>query len=132
MDEPFGRTQDPEKEAERYEKVAAEYSALSKDAGSPFLRAYYQRIAEQHRKHAEGEPKRISSRMARRPANAGQRRLRERRSPKRFAAWSPPGAILCLRPCWNEFAAPDLSPRYECPRIRDGDSRGARAATVAA
>ena len=59
MDEPFSRTQDPEKEAERYEKVAAEYSALAKDAASPFLRAYYQRIAEQYRKHAEGELKDI-------------------------------------------------------------------------
>jgi hypothetical protein len=55
MDGPFSRTQDLPESAERYEKVAAEYSELAKDAASPFLRAYYQRIAEQYRKHAEGE-----------------------------------------------------------------------------
>jgi hypothetical protein len=55
MDEPSHRMQDPAKRAERYEKVAAEYSELAKDAASPFLRAYYQRIAEQYRKYAQGE-----------------------------------------------------------------------------
>ena len=55
MDDPFSRMQDPAKRAERYEKVAVEYSELAKDAASPFLRAYYQRIAEQYRMQAEGE-----------------------------------------------------------------------------
>jgi hypothetical protein len=35
--------------------VAEEFAEPAKDASSPFLRAYYQRIAEQYRKHAEGE-----------------------------------------------------------------------------
>jgi hypothetical protein len=55
MDEPSDRMQDPAKRAERYEKVAAEFSELAKAAASPFLRAYYQRIAEQYRKYAQGE-----------------------------------------------------------------------------
>jgi hypothetical protein len=42
MDEPSDRMQDPAKRAERYEKVAEEYSDLLKDAASPFLPAYYQ------------------------------------------------------------------------------------------
>jgi hypothetical protein len=55
MDEPFSRMQDPAKRAERYEKVAEEYADLAKDASPPFLRAYYERIAEQYRMHAQGE-----------------------------------------------------------------------------
>jgi hypothetical protein len=55
MDEPFSGKQESAKRAERYDKVAAEYSELAKDASSPLLRAYYQRIAEQYRKHAEAE-----------------------------------------------------------------------------
>jgi hypothetical protein len=47
--------QDPAKRAERYEKVAEEYAELAKGASSPFLRAYYQRIADQYRMHAQGE-----------------------------------------------------------------------------
>jgi hypothetical protein len=53
--QPFSSMQDPAKRAERYEKVAEEFAELAKDASSPFLRAYYQRIAEQYWKHAEGE-----------------------------------------------------------------------------
>jgi hypothetical protein len=55
IDDPFSRMQDPTKRAERYRKVAEEYSELAKETSSPFLRAYYQRIAEQYRMHAEGE-----------------------------------------------------------------------------
>ena len=55
MDEPFSRMQDPAKRAERYKKVSDEYTELAKEASSPFLRAYFQRIAEQYRMHAEGE-----------------------------------------------------------------------------
>jgi hypothetical protein len=55
MDDPFSRVQDPAKRAKRYEKVAEEYAELAKDASSPFLRAYYERIAEQYRMQAEGE-----------------------------------------------------------------------------
>jgi hypothetical protein len=35
--------------------MAEEYAELVKEASSPFLRAYYQRVAEQYRMHAEGE-----------------------------------------------------------------------------
>jgi hypothetical protein len=55
MDDPFSRIQDPAKRAERYRKMAEEYAELVKEASSPFLRAYYQRIAEQYRMHTEGE-----------------------------------------------------------------------------
>jgi hypothetical protein len=47
--------QDTARRAERYRKVAAEYSELADGASSPFLRAYFQRIAEQYLRHAEGE-----------------------------------------------------------------------------
>jgi hypothetical protein len=57
MDDPFSSMQDRAKRAERYRKVAEEYAELAKDASSPFLRAYYQRIAEQYRMRAEGELK---------------------------------------------------------------------------
>jgi hypothetical protein len=52
MDDPFSRMQDPAKRAERYQKVAEEYADLAKDASSPFLRAYYQRTAEEYRLRA--------------------------------------------------------------------------------
>ncbi len=55
MDDPFSRMQDPAKRAERYQKVAGEYYGLAKEASSPSLRAYFQRIAEQYRMHAKGE-----------------------------------------------------------------------------
>jgi hypothetical protein len=35
--------------------VAGEYSALAGAASSPFLRSYYQRIAEDYQLRAEGE-----------------------------------------------------------------------------
>jgi muconolactone delta-isomerase len=55
MDDPFSRMPDPSMSADRYRKVAAEYSELAKDAASPFLRTYYWRIAEEYRVRAEGE-----------------------------------------------------------------------------
>ncbi len=55
MNEPFRRMQDPAKRAQRYQKLAEEYAELANAASSPFLRAYYLRIGEQHRMHAEGE-----------------------------------------------------------------------------
>jgi hypothetical protein len=45
--------QSPLSRAERYQKVAAEYSDLAKAASSPFLRTYYQRTGEQYRLRAE-------------------------------------------------------------------------------
>ena len=37
MDDPFSRMQDPMRRADRYQKVAAEYYDLAKDAYSPIL-----------------------------------------------------------------------------------------------
>jgi hypothetical protein len=54
MDDPFSRMQDPAKRAERYRKMAEEYAGLVKEASSPFLRAYYQRTAEEYRVRAQG------------------------------------------------------------------------------
>jgi hypothetical protein len=45
--------QSPLSRAERYQKVATEYSDLAKTASSPFLRTYYQRTGEQYRLRAE-------------------------------------------------------------------------------
>jgi hypothetical protein len=55
MDDPFSRMQDPAKRAKRYQKVAEEYAELAKDASSPFLRAYYRRVADEYRVRARGE-----------------------------------------------------------------------------
>jgi hypothetical protein len=41
--------------AERYHKVADEYLELADAASTPFLRAYYHRVAEQYRQHAAGD-----------------------------------------------------------------------------
>jgi hypothetical protein len=57
MEHPFSKMQDPVKRSARYEKMADEYAELAKDASSPFLRAYFQRIAEQYRMHAADELK---------------------------------------------------------------------------
>jgi hypothetical protein len=40
---------------DRYRKLAAEYDELASNAASPFLRVYFQRIAEQYRQQAAGE-----------------------------------------------------------------------------
>ena len=55
MDDPFSRMQDPAKRAERYQKVVGEYYGLAKEASSPSLRAYFQRIAEEYQVRALGE-----------------------------------------------------------------------------
>jgi hypothetical protein len=55
MDDPFISTRDPSRRADRYQKVAGEYYDLAKAATSPFLRAYYQRTAEEYRVRAQGE-----------------------------------------------------------------------------
>jgi hypothetical protein len=51
--------------ADLYRKVATEYSDLAKNATSPFLRGYYQRIAEDYLVRVEGE-----LRFAERESNA--------------------------------------------------------------
>jgi hypothetical protein len=53
MDDPFSRMQAPAKRAERYGKMAEEYSELAKGR-LVFLRAYYQRTAEEYRVRAQG------------------------------------------------------------------------------
>ena len=55
MDYPFGMMKSSVSRAERYRKVAAEYSELAEGTYSPMLRAYYERIAQQYREHANGE-----------------------------------------------------------------------------
>ena len=55
VDYPFGGMKDPVRRAERYRKVADEYSELAEGASSPSIRAYFERIAQQYREHAEGE-----------------------------------------------------------------------------
>jgi hypothetical protein len=71
MDDPFSRMQDPTKRAERYRKVAEEYAELSDAASSPFLRAYYQRIAEQYWMHAKGKLSVLESEGAAATARSG-------------------------------------------------------------
>ena len=55
LDDPFSNMRDPARRAERYRKVAVEYYDLAKEASSPSLRAYFQRIAEEYRLRAQGE-----------------------------------------------------------------------------
>jgi hypothetical protein len=55
LDEPFSRMQNPARRAERYRKVAEEYVELARDAPSPFLRTYYQRVAQDYRTRADEE-----------------------------------------------------------------------------
>jgi hypothetical protein len=71
MDDPFSRMQDPAKRAERYQKVAEEYAELANTASSPFRRAYYLRIAEQYRMHANGELSVLEREGAAAPARSG-------------------------------------------------------------
>jgi hypothetical protein len=53
MDEPSIVVQEPMSGADLYQKLAAEHSDLMKDASSPFLRMYHQRISERYLLHAE-------------------------------------------------------------------------------
>ena len=53
MDEPLVVVQEPMNGADLYRKLAAEHSDLMKDASSPFLRMYLQRIVERYFLHAE-------------------------------------------------------------------------------
>jgi hypothetical protein len=55
MDDPFSQMRDPTKRADRYQKVAGEYYELAKEASSPSLRAYFQRVADEYRLRAQGE-----------------------------------------------------------------------------
>jgi hypothetical protein len=55
VDDTSSKMQDPARRVERYRKAAAEYLELAGGAPTPFLRAYYQRVAEEYRKHAEDE-----------------------------------------------------------------------------
>jgi hypothetical protein len=55
MDHPFSNMKDPLRRADRYQKVAGEYSDFAKAASSPYLRTYFQRTAAKYRLRAEGE-----------------------------------------------------------------------------
>jgi hypothetical protein len=55
MEDPFRQTRDPKVRADRYQKMAGEYFELVKSATSPFLRASFQRSAEEYRIRAQGE-----------------------------------------------------------------------------
>jgi hypothetical protein len=47
--------QEPSRRAEIYRKAAIEFSGLAKNAASPSLRSYYQRVAEDYLVRVEGE-----------------------------------------------------------------------------
>jgi hypothetical protein len=51
----FHGTYDRADRAERYRKVAAEYTGLSEAATDPFLGSYYLRIAEDYFAQSQGE-----------------------------------------------------------------------------
>jgi hypothetical protein len=55
VDDPFSQIRDLTKRADRYQKVAGEYYELAKEASSPSLRAYFQRVAEEYRLRAQSE-----------------------------------------------------------------------------
>jgi hypothetical protein len=57
MDDRLSRVENPLVTADRFRKVAGEYSDLAKDASSPFLRGYFGRIAEDYLSRADGELK---------------------------------------------------------------------------
>jgi hypothetical protein len=75
----FHGTYDRAVRADRYLKVAAEYTELSKGASDPHLGSYYLRIAEDYQDQSQRNCGRWSERgSARRPvARAHQRKLRE-------------------------------------------------------
>jgi hypothetical protein len=51
----FHGTYDRTARADRYRKVAAEYTGLSEAAADPFLNSYYLRIAEDYLIQSQGE-----------------------------------------------------------------------------
>jgi hypothetical protein len=51
----FHGTYDRAARADRYRKVAAEYTSLSEAAADQFLRSYYLRIAEEYAVRSDGE-----------------------------------------------------------------------------
>jgi hypothetical protein len=53
--DPFSKMKDPARRADRYRRVAAEYEEMAQDAASPFLRAYFLRIAEHYHQQSTGE-----------------------------------------------------------------------------
>ena len=55
MDDPFRQTRDPKMRADRYQRLARQYFELAKGVCSPYLRADYQRTAEEYRVRAQGE-----------------------------------------------------------------------------
>jgi hypothetical protein len=48
-------TSNPETRAKRYYQAAADYAGLARDTSSPFLRAFFQHVAEEYLVRADGE-----------------------------------------------------------------------------
>jgi hypothetical protein len=63
----------PLSRADKYRKVAAEFSDRAKSASSAFLRSYYQRVAERYLSLGEGE-----LRLAERESVSTRRNRRDR------------------------------------------------------
>jgi hypothetical protein len=57
-------THEAEKRADRFRKVAAEYAVLAKNAATPFLRAYFERIFRDYLLRADGELRLLARREA--------------------------------------------------------------------
>jgi hypothetical protein len=55
MDDLVSRITDPRHRAERYRQLALEYSQLAARAWPPYLRPYYDRLAEEYRLRAAWE-----------------------------------------------------------------------------
>jgi hypothetical protein len=55
MEDVFSATGNPETRAKRYHQVAAEYADRARDSSSPFLRAFFQHVAEEYLVRADGE-----------------------------------------------------------------------------
>jgi hypothetical protein len=55
MDEQLTETRDPRVQAERHRRLAHQYFYLAEKASSPFLRADYQRAAQEYQLRAKAE-----------------------------------------------------------------------------
>lgn len=51
----FNGTYDRENRADRYRQIAAEYADRAKETSAPYMRAYFQQIAEEYMVRADGE-----------------------------------------------------------------------------
>jgi hypothetical protein len=94
VDDTSSKMHDPTRRADRYRKAAAEYLELADGAPTPFLRAYYQRVAEENtRKTSCGLWSRIALQLV-------SRRLKSKR-PSTFAAGTSPGWFPLRQGRWS-------------------------------